>query len=158
MLEHLHSRGVAYRYLLPDNILVQSRSPLRVRFTDFGLASDRRGLKTLCGTEQYAAPEIFTGESYTAAVDIWSLGVIVLEYVYGLPTQRSHAHMGGRWRWSQDYPYRRNAGTCGPVDERSRERCQTRCITWRHQAPCPFKGGGPGALRIMQTADVVLTT
>lgn len=50
-------------------------------------ANDQPDLKTFCGTGLYAAPEISTGESYNTAVDIWSLGVIVLEYVYGLPTQ-----------------------------------------------------------------------
>lgn len=95
VLHHLHSRGVAYRDLKPENILVESRSPLRVQFTDFGLANDQPDLKTTCGTERYAAPEIFAGGKYTTAVDIWSLGVIMLEYVYGLPTQHLQVREGG---------------------------------------------------------------
>ena len=83
VLEHLHSRGVAYRDLKSDNILVEQRSSLRLQFTDFGLANDQFELKTFCGTERYAAPEIFMEESYTIAVDVWSLGVMVLEYAYG---------------------------------------------------------------------------
>lgn len=96
VLEHLHSRGVAHRDLKPENILVERRSPLHLQFADFGLASDQLDLKTFCGTEQYSAPEIYTGENYTTAVDIWSLGVIVLEYVYGLPTLRTQARMNGK--------------------------------------------------------------
>lgn len=91
MLEHLHSGGVICRDLKPENILVERRSPLRLQFTDSGLASDQRDLKAFCGTEQYAAPEMFVGENYDTAVDIWSLGVIVLEFVYGLPTQHLQA-------------------------------------------------------------------
>lgn len=95
VLEHLHSRGVVYRDLKPENILVECRSPLHLQFSDFGLANDQPELKTFCGTEKYCAPEIYTGGNYTTAVDIWSLGVIVLEYVYDLPTQHQQARMNG---------------------------------------------------------------
>ena len=61
VLEHLHSRGVAYRDLKPENILIESRSPLHLRFADFGLANDQPDLKTCCGTERYSAPEIYIG-------------------------------------------------------------------------------------------------
>lgn len=89
VLEHLHSRGVAYRDLKPENILVERRSPLHLRFADFGLASDQPDLKTFCGTELYVAPEILKGGNYTTAVDIWSLGVIVLEYRRGSRVKRT---------------------------------------------------------------------
>lgn len=46
---------------------------------EFGLANDQPDLRAFCGPVQYAALEIFTGGRYTTAVDIWSLGVIVLE-------------------------------------------------------------------------------
>ncbi|KAL8650293.1 MAG: hypothetical protein Q9210_003912 [Variospora velana] len=95
VLQHLHSRGVAYRDLKPENILFESRFPLHLQFTDFGLANDQPDLQTFCGTVQYAAPELYIGRSYTTVVDIWSLGVIVLEYVYGLPTHHLQARTKG---------------------------------------------------------------
>ncbi|MCJ1247068.1 hypothetical protein MMC30_004279 [Trapelia coarctata] len=94
VLKHLHSRGVAYRDLKPENILVKRRSPLHLQFADFGFANDQPDLKTFCGIERYCAPEIFAGGNYTTAVDIWSLGVVVLEYMYGLP-QDVQARMKG---------------------------------------------------------------
>lgn len=84
-LRYLHPRGVAHRDLKPENILVESRSPLNVKLADFGLANDKPDLKTLCGTQLYTAPEVYLGKKYTASIDLWSLGVIIFQYVYGLP-------------------------------------------------------------------------
>ncbi|KAL9029909.1 MAG: hypothetical protein Q9196_001912 [Gyalolechia fulgens] len=84
-LRYLHPRGVAHRDLKPENILVESRSPLSVKLADFGLANDKPDLDTECGTQLYTAPEVYLGRIYTPLVDLWSLGVIIFEYVYGLP-------------------------------------------------------------------------
>ena len=86
-LEYLHSHSppLAHRDIKPANILVQSRMPFVIKLADFGLAKNDSSLKTFCGSNEYAAPEIWGRHHYTAMVDIWSLGVVVLEYAYGLP-------------------------------------------------------------------------
>lgn len=84
-LAYLHLRGVAHRDLKPENILVASRTPFEIKLADFGFANDKPDLNTFCGSLPYAAPEIFSSESYTSSVDLWSLGVIVSEYSDGLP-------------------------------------------------------------------------
>ena len=86
-LDYLHSRKVVHRDLKPENILVQRREPgnFHIKIADFGLAKDNSFLKTCCGTQLYAAPEIWENRPYTAKVDIWSLGVITFQYAYGLP-------------------------------------------------------------------------
>ena len=86
-LQHLHPRDVAHRDLKPENILIESRFPMSIKLADFGLANDRPDLKTICGTKQYIAPEVYLGSKYTTKVDLWSLGVIVLQHAYGLPTE-----------------------------------------------------------------------
>src|SRR3954451_4526855 len=85
-LAYLHPRGVTHRDLKPENILVESRDPFSIKLADFGLANDKSELKTFCGTRTYAAPEIYLNKKYTSSVDLWSLGVVALQYVYGLPS------------------------------------------------------------------------
>ena len=87
-LEYLHSYSppLTHRDIKPENILIQSRMPLSIKLADFGLANNDASLsKTFCGSTEYAAPEIWRHYHYSAMVDIWSLGVVVLEYAYGLP-------------------------------------------------------------------------
>ncbi|KAH9212265.1 kinase-like domain-containing protein [Leptodontidium sp. 2 PMI_412] len=97
-LTSVHKDGIVYRDIKPENILVQSRNPLHLKFTDFSLLKATVDLITFCGTHRYAAPEIYTTRCatyYTKACDIWSLGVVVFEYAYG-PLPKSSS-IGLRW-------------------------------------------------------------
>ncbi len=51
------------------------------------VVNDTALLKTFCGSYKYAAPEVFPGidTGHGALVDIWSLGIIVFEWIYGIP-------------------------------------------------------------------------
>ena len=97
-LKYLHSHfpPLAHRDIKPENILVQSRIPFVMKLVDFGLAKNDSTLKTFCGTNEYAAPEIWERQHYTAMVDIWSLGVVVLQYGYGFP-RPSQKRKGKPW-------------------------------------------------------------
>lgn len=84
-LNYLHSRRITHRDLKPSNIMVISRSPMKMKMTDFGLATHgSQELRTHCGSLPYLAPEVHQG-TYTNKVDIWSVGVIALKLAAGLP-------------------------------------------------------------------------
>ena len=56
------------------------------KICDFGWAAyagrDRR--TTFCGTPLYVSPEVLVGDCYDAKTDIWGLGVLTYELVYGM--------------------------------------------------------------------------
>ena len=85
-LAHLHAERYAHRDLKPENILIQSRVPLNIKLADFGLSNQADQMVTFCGSIAYIAPEVLKNQCqkipYTSAVDIWSLGVVILRLGY----------------------------------------------------------------------------
>ena len=79
-----HEPPILHRDIKPDNILVQTRDPLHVKLSDFGLAKAGGFPQTIVGTRTYLAPEILmydgkapTAPTYTPVADLWSLGVVI---------------------------------------------------------------------------------
>ena len=85
-LAHCHSRGIVYRDLKPENLLVDAQG--YVKLADFGVAKKfgpKSGMTTysLVGTPQFMAPEVILGKGYGLSVDLWALGCCLYEFMVG---------------------------------------------------------------------------
>jgi serine/threonine protein kinase len=86
-LKYLRSRQILHRDLKPANLLLTDDNRT-LKITDFGFARDLPDnvmTETLCGSPLYMAPEIFLQSMYSTKADLWSLGVILYQSLYGRP-------------------------------------------------------------------------
>ncbi|KNC99070.1 AGC protein kinase [Spizellomyces punctatus DAOM BR117] len=90
-LECLHGKGIIYRDLKLENILLTRDG--HVKITDFGLSKHENendipededsDTISVVGTLEYLAPEVLQGHPHTAAADYWAYGVVVFEMLCG---------------------------------------------------------------------------
>jgi len=83
-LEHIHSKGIVYRDLKLENVLVDENGHCKI--SDLGLAvllGESGKVRGYAGTPGYTAPEVVLGFQYNHIADFFSLGVMIYRCLCG---------------------------------------------------------------------------
>ncbi|XP_063782446.1 serine/threonine-protein kinase ULK3 [Pseudophryne corroboree] len=85
-LKFLHEKNISHLDLKPQNILLSNLDRPHLKLADFGFAqhmTSRDENQSLRGSPLYMAPEMVCSRHYDARVDLWSVGVILYEALFG---------------------------------------------------------------------------
>ena len=85
-LQYMREKNISHFDLKPQNILLYSRKKNILKIADFGLAQPMHedDVETkIKGSPLYMAPEILIEKKYNPKIDIWSVGVILYECLFG---------------------------------------------------------------------------
>jgi serine/threonine protein kinase len=106
-LDMLHQHELVHRDVKPGNILLDENGTAYI--TDFGLAKDSQAsLLTrpgqAVGSLDYMAPEQIRGEEVGATTDVYALGCVMFECIYGAAPFADRQGMRVLWAHLQDKP------------------------------------------------------
>lgn len=95
-LMFLHSKGYIHRDIKSENLLIGHHG--EIKLTDFGLSTTsflppssssdnrhRRRNNVRLGTSKWMAPEVIREQYYDEKIDIWSLGITLIELMDRVP-------------------------------------------------------------------------
>eukprot|EP00668_Euglena_longa_P001881 GGOE01002202.1.p1 GENE.GGOE01002202.1~~GGOE01002202.1.p1 ORF type:complete len:804 (-),score=250.55 GGOE01002202.1:507-2879(-) len=78
-LEYIHGQDILHRDLKPTNVFFTGEDDVKIG--DFGLSTaiTATGRRTVVGTPYYFAPELMLQQKYDSKVDMWGLGIVLME-------------------------------------------------------------------------------
>jgi len=91
-LDYCHSKHVIHRDIKPENLLLDLRGELKIADFGWSVHAPHSRRTTLCGTLDYLPPEMIEGKAHDNMVDVWSLGVLMYEFLVGSPPFEAQGH------------------------------------------------------------------
>ena len=85
-LKYLSYNNIIHRDIKPKNILLTDNRKI-LKIADFGFATNFKNQslhETICGSPLYMAPEIMNNNMYNNQTDLWSIGMILYEMLFGV--------------------------------------------------------------------------
>lgn len=84
-VKFLHQQNLVHRDIKPENLLLDEN--FSVKLCDFGwsvlLDNPEEIRSSIAGTYQYMPPEIVFDRRHSSKADVWSLGVLLYEFLHG---------------------------------------------------------------------------
>ncbi|KAJ3004287.1 hypothetical protein HKX48_001326, partial [Thoreauomyces humboldtii] len=107
-LGYLHERAIIHRDIKGGNILLDENGVAKI--SDFGISKKNEykvayrfnSRMSLQGSVHWMAPEVIKAKGYSAKVDIWSLGCLVLEMFTGLNPWKQLDELQTMWRLGKE--------------------------------------------------------
>jgi len=91
-LAYCHSKHIIHRDIKPENLLMGYNNEIKIADFGWSIHAPTSRRNTLCGTLDYLPPEMVENKDHDETVDVWTLGVLLYEFLTGNPPFETETH------------------------------------------------------------------